>query len=501
MAQLGKIVMNKTKVVTGMATKSTIAALFGKAPQFASDMMIELLAQHRGKSLEHNLMKLGTVEFDRDDEYTWDLIGSSKRNIPLLEARVAGTVVADGDDNIGADGAEFELVFGEDWFYEGMIIAGEKPDIYQMIIKKIYIESVDNIVCTCEMVGGNIGGVPAEEVLPGKRYSIETTPVSDELSRERFGGNFTTPTDMRGEFSTLRYGHKVTGTANTYNFKMAMPIMDDAGKVKKFTAWMPYIQYKIEAEFSDMKNRLLMYARTNRRADGLYLNKDHKTNLALKMGSGFREQMEVSNTIFYSKFDIKLIENLLLDLSESKLGFGDRLFVMKTGERGAVQFSKAVFKIASGWSAFSYLGGSNNPNIITQATSELHTNPLSAGFQFVEYRAPNGVILRVEVDPIYDDRERNKLEHPDGGVAESYRYDIYYLGSQDNPNMKIAKVKGLYDRRGFQSGPFGNPFLGTTSSDNASWDEDSAVMHVQTTLGSILYDASRTASLIPSILQ
>ena len=34
---------------------------------------------------------------------------------------------------------------------------------------------------------------------------------------------------------------------------------------------------------------------------------------------------------------------------------------------------------------------------------------LSAGFQFVEFRAPNGLIIKVEVDSNYDDEVRNKI--------------------------------------------------------------------------------------------
>ena len=504
MPTIGKFTTNKSKAFAmNNANKATMAGLFQTSPQLASDMMIELMAQHRGKSLEYNLMKLGVKEFDRDDEYYWQLIGSSQRNIELIEARVGGVPKTTGD-NLGADGAEFELVFGEDWFYEGMVIVGELPDIYQMMITKIHMEGVNNAVCTCVMVGGNTGGIPVDEVLAGKRFSSEGySPVSDTASRERFGGNMTTPTDMRGEFSTIRYGHKVPGTAGDYIMTAGCKIMDDSGSVKEFKAWMPYVQYKIEQEFSDAKNRLLMYAKSNRRDDGLYLNKDHKTGYALKMGSGFREQMEVSNTIFYPVFSIKLIEDILFDLSESKLEFSDRLFIMKTGERGAAQFSKAVAAMASGWSTLGSIQPTDgNPAVIQKTTSELNSNALSANSgQFVEWRAPNGVIVRVEVDPIYDDKGRNKLKHPDGGVAESYRYDIFYIGTPEDANMKIAKVKGKWDRRGFQSGPFGNPFTGETSTNFASYDEDSAKMHMQCTLGAIMYDSSKSASLIPNIMQ
>ena len=497
MAQLGKFQMTAPRSMSGLATKASMASLFRKEPQRAGKMMVQLLATHRGKSLESELMGLGVEEFETTDEYTWQLKGSDQRNIPLIEARVGGVKVDDGDNNVGADGTEFELVFGEEWFTEGLVIVGEKPDLYPIIIEGVRSEGIENTVYTCKAIGGVQGGIPAEELLPNKRFSGEYTPVSDELSRGRMGGNVTTPMDMRGEFSTIRYGTKVTGTAAEHKVKTGIPVMDKSGNIKTFSAWMPYIQYKIEEEFSDMRNRVLMYARSNRTSEGLYLNKDFKTNLALKMGSGFREQMEVSNVVFYNKFSIELVESMLSDLSYSKLAMSNRRFILKTGEKGAIQFHKAVQATASGWTA---LISDGNASVISTTTSELHQNALKAGYQFVEFHSPNGVILRVEVDPIYDDPIRNKLKYKDG-LAESYRYDIYYIGDKDEANMKIAKVKGRYDRRGFQDGPFGNPFLGTTTSNSASWDEDSAVMHVESTLGSILYDASRTASLIPTVLQ
>ena len=64
-------------------------------------------------------------EFEDDNEYTWDVIGSSKRNIPLVEARDEdGTVVTvlteeDKHKLIGAGTAPFYLVFPEDWFADG----------------------------------------------------------------------------------------------------------------------------------------------------------------------------------------------------------------------------------------------------------------------------------------------------------------------------------------------------------------------------------------------
>ena len=149
--------------------------------------------------------------------------------------------------------------------------------------------------------------------------------------------------------------------------------------------------------------------------------------------------MEVANTIYYNEFDLKLIEDALFEISASKLDYGERKFVLRTGERGAALFNKAVKDVVSGWYAVGFYGGAaNNPAVISKTTSKLHDNALSAGFQFTEYKAPNGVTISIDVDSLYDDPVRNKILHPSGGVAMSYRFDIMYIGSMDQPKIYWA---------------------------------------------------------------
>lgn len=108
--------------------------------------------------------------------------------------------------------------------------------------------------------------------------------------------------------------------------------------------------------------------------------------------------MEVANTMYYNTFSLKLLEDALYELSASKLDFGDRYFLIKTGERGAIQFHKAVLNVVSGWTQF--VLDSSSTRVIEKTQSRLHSNALSAGFQFVEYKAPNGVRVKIDVDPL-----------------------------------------------------------------------------------------------------
>jgi hypothetical protein len=139
--------------------------------------------------------------------------------------------------------------------------------------------------------------------------------------------------------------------------------------------------------------------------------------------------------------------------------------------------------------------------MVKRTTSPLHENALAAGFQFTEFLAPNGVKLKINVDPMYDDPIRNKIMHPLGGPAYSYRYDIFDIGSMNQPNIFKVAVKGQEgDMTSYEWG-LRNPFTGKIGNDFMSHDEDSATVHKMTTTGICVLDPTRTMSIIPAILQ
>lgn len=157
-----------------------------------------------------------------------------------------------------------------------------------------------------------------------------------------------------------------------------------------------------------------------------------------------------------------------------------------------------VLKEVSGWTQF--VLDNSSVGVVKKTSSKLHDNALSAGFQFTEYRAPNGWKVTLDIDPLYDDPIRNKVMHPNGGPAMSYRYDIMDFGTMDQPNIFKCAIKGQSEFRGYQWG-IRNPFTGQVDNFNMSYDEDSAVIHRMATLGICVLDPTRTMSIIPSILQ
>ena len=317
------------------------------------------------------------------------------------------------------------------------------------------------------------------------------------MSRKVGDVRFAAPVSMRNEFSTIRIQHKVPGNKLNRKLAVGIPVVAN-GKVTTMNMWMHYVDWEVECQFSYYKNNALAFGRSNRNSNGEYMNMGKSGNM-IKTGAGLYEQMEVANTFFYNTFSIKLIEDALYELSAAKLGMGkDRYFLIKTGERGAIQFHKAVLQTISGWTQFTING--DQLGVVQKTNSPLHTNALAAGFQFVEYMGPNGVRVKIDVDPYYDDPVRNKIQHPLGGPAFSYRYDIMDIGTMDQPNIFKCAIKGQPEYRGYQWGPFRNPFTGQTGNPYASYDEDSAVIHKMAKLGICVLDPTRTMSLIPAVL-
>ena len=119
-----------------LTSDNHLGSIFQLQPQKATNLMVQLLAFYRGKTLDTFLNQFPVREFETDDEYYWDVIGSSRRNIPLVEARDEdGTVVTtEYPSNVGIGTSPFYLVFPEDWFADGEVIVGNLNQVYPIRI-------------------------------------------------------------------------------------------------------------------------------------------------------------------------------------------------------------------------------------------------------------------------------------------------------------------------------------------------------------------------------
>jgi len=496
MSKLQKYQFTEAQSVTGLVTDNHLGIMFQNKQQFLKKTVTRLLSSAGVRNLDTLLDMFPIKKLEEEGEFFWDITGDSERNIPLVEAIFDGATVLVSDNNVGAYGAEITLIFPEMYFSNVHMIVGEKNELYQFRIKSDPIdEGSGRFAYTAELMGNNQNGCPGSELIAGKRFSKDFSPVEDTMSTEGGEITFASPVRMGNEMTTIRIEHKEPG--KNISKKVASSILLKRGNQEiETTTWMPAVEWTLEKTWSYEKAHAIAFSRSNRADDGRYSNIG-KSGYYIKQGMGLREQQETSNVIYYDTFNLQVLESLLFDIGEGRLEYNQRTVLLRTGERGASQFHKAVLETTSGWTSLSQ----NNPGVYKQTSSPMHSNAFIAGFQFTEFLSPMGYHVKVETDPMYDSKVRNKIRAPHlgGGVAESYRYDIYYLGGKDEPNIyKVELDRG--DDWGYESG-FRNPFTGERNIQNMSHSEDSAKYTRYGSFGAAIVDSGRTVALIPTILQ
>ena len=141
-----KFIMQKSQAWSGLTLRNHISQLFGSQPQLISPLTTVLLQNSGMNNLDTTLSLFPEKIIATADDFVWKVVGSDERNIALVEARYNGAIVDGATVGVGAGRATFELVFAEKWFTKMHLIAGNRPDTYQVRIIEDPYEEGSNYV-------------------------------------------------------------------------------------------------------------------------------------------------------------------------------------------------------------------------------------------------------------------------------------------------------------------------------------------------------------------
>ncbi len=481
--------MYENSDITGMVRDTHLGYRFGIEPQKASKVATMIHQANFGATVSSYLNKFPTLYLESDDDFTWELITNGKKNVPLIRAALtSGGAAIGAADRVGLNFSEFYLVFPEAHFTDVNLIVGERNELYPIQILDDPKPLGNQFEYRCRLMTGNPNlFIPSDELAAGKKFSKDFSPVETTLSKKGGGVHYTFPFKMINGFTMIRMEDTVPG--NMINRPVKFSWVDEVtGKI--MTTWMDYRTYEFERQYQDEISKLLMYATTNKTAEGGYMQKGKSGNF-LKMGAGIKQQMEASNVKYFNTFDIEKFTEMLLDMTVNKIVMGQREVTVATGEWGMVEFHKALEQYST-----LYTPARDNFRIYSKGG-----NAMGYRGQFLEYIGPNGVKVNIMHDALKDDFERNKIYMPGKpGLAESYTYDILNMGTSDGkPNIQKVMLKQNGDIRGFIPG-LRDPFtLGQTNRIMAN-PIDGWVEHRAFTGGAIVYDPTRTGFYRPLVL-
>ena len=369
---------------------------------------------------------LGKTMIIDNREFEWSVMIDSDHAVNIRWAKSNGSEITTSNYNTvtpGANGAPIYIALEEKWFNTGAILSFDDYK-FQVRVGAAPYQDGSAWVYECYVVDGSAAAyIPGEFLLPGRQVS-RMGSAYEEYSDEADIINYQTPFKMRNHLQTLRLSYDITGDA--YSTVLAIALKDpESGKTSYL--WSDYQYWIALREWKKREEKALLFSKSNRNADGTYINKGTNGRPAPTM-SGLLEQISPANVRYYTHLTAELLEDYLFDLCYNILGTNERKFIALTGEMGIREFDRILKEKVAGF------------NLIDTVFVTGSGQNLTLGGQFTTYKMTNGIELTLKRCPLFDNMEMFRQLHPlTGKPLMSYTFLFVDLGSRDG-QANIVKV-------------------------------------------------------------
>lgn len=435
----------QSKDFAGMVTDNNIFSIYQQKPQVLDNAFRRIYSMYPAAAAVNYVNSFPVMEVEQENGfYQWMLKGQEKKNIPIVSAtELDGSALPAA---VGANRAQFILVFAEKFFFNTEVIKGETDD-YHFLVKDSYEED-GYYKHKVELVNDDLDiAAPASLFTAGKRFTKLGGLTPSTLSYEGSEPWFSSPFKLQNRLSNCRMQYTVPGNMirkGTENEPLLFPFMDDQGNVTPI--WINHIDMKVKYQVDEYEAFMALYGKKNWDVTGRYLNFDERTKFEIGAGSGLFEQIAPGNQYRYSSFDIDLMSEMIHSLAVGSIERGQRTVTINTGSFGAMEFHKEIERKSS-QSQFNIL----NTNAVIDSGRAISSadggntgagsNALGYGYQFTRYYAYNGITFLVNIWDFLDDDRMFPARHPSGlGNVESHRMIVTGLGG--DAGIKRVKVKG-----------------------------------------------------------
>jgi hypothetical protein len=431
MAQLLPLQKYEAKDYNGLVTSNHFYTLYQQEPQLISNVIKEIYKTNLQGKLREFVERFPVKEVEQENGfYNWMLQGQHDKNIPLIDAEdLAGNSISAGTfpASVGANGAQFYLIFDESIFSPDDVLKGE-TDEYHLLVKDM-VELGSLYRYKVELVTDNYElAMPDDELAVGTRFAKFYSLAPSTLSYRGTEPYFTSPWRMENRPCTMRMQYSVPG--NMINKGKNEPLsFGFTYKGQTEQVWINYQDMVAMHQSDEMMARMELYGKKNWTSDHKYLNKDENTKYTIESGSGFFEQIAPSNVHYYNTYDIDWHMEILLDMGVGKIERGKRTVHIVTGEFGAMEISKQIeSKSNKNVTIVSdkYLTRNTKAGNIGGMNTKGYMEPQYNEYEWYngihEYEWYNGIRLIVEIMDFFDDDVYFPQRDPEGkGIVESHR--------------------------------------------------------------------------------
>lgn len=376
-----------------------------------------LLAMTGGRG---NYMEIDT------EIYRWKLQGAEERTAISLEN------LEEPNNAPGLNGTTFRIKLDVDFYHYPDVLFSEDNTVPLAIVDGPIADGA-GYVYTVRIQSDNPAAFLDKKYLdPGRQFNKVWTTVPSEANR--WYGTMQAPSTfmLENQVGFFAQGIEVTDKALREDGRLLISFIDEQGnKVNKF---IPYYEAKMQNELYRSIEVQLMYGKKS--------TQPGPDKYWQKTGPGLREQLSASWVDTYTgPLTAAMLQDYLMNIFFARQDEDERGITAMTGTLGSILFHNAMVALANGFLTV-------DSHWIQKTQNPASSVPgLAVGAQFVEYRGPAGIILKLTRNPMYDSTLYCKRFHPQypNMPVDSARLTFLDFGmSSGQQNIQLLRVKNSF---------------------------------------------------------
>lgn len=382
--------------------------------------------------------KIGTKEISTE-MYRWRLTGAEERFAVVLEN------VENSNDYPGLNNTTFKIKLNLDYYAHPDVLFGEDNE-YPLAIQEGPIPDGTGFIYIVKIQGDNpTVYFPVAHLNPGKEFNRVWASVPSEYNQ--WFGTQQAPNSflLESQLGQFAQAIHVTDGAMREEGRLAFDFMasDGNGNSKVYKSFMPYYEARMWDELYKSMEVQMVYGKKQ--------TQPGKDKYWIKTGPGMREQLRDSWIEYYNgPLTVSALKDYLFDIFYSREDETNRAVTAMTGTLGSMLWHDALAAIANGFLTV-------DTHFINAVASPTQTPHLAYGAQFTRYNGPEGIVVDIVKNPMYDSREFCKRMHPQypNIPIDSARFTFLDFGSSGSDNnIMMLKMKDSF-KHGYTVGLVG----------------------------------------------
>lgn len=422
---------------------------------------------------------VGIVTID-NEIYRWYLSGAEEKSARSVENLEAANLAP------GLNNTTFRIKLDLDYYTMPDVLFSEDNE-YPLAIVDGPIADGAGTVYTVKIQGDNpTVFLPAYLMEVGREFNKVWTSVPSEFNQ--WGGTQQYPASFMLEGQVGAFAQELTITDKAWRDQGKVEIeamyTDMNGKTQKITKVLAMAESKMWDELHMSIEAQLTYGKKQ--------TQPGPDKYWIKTGAGMREQLKDGWIEYYNgPLTVNRLKDYLMDIFFTRENETNRKVVAMTGTLGSILFHDALAAVANGFLTV-------DTHFIDKVASPTLTPHLAYGAQFTRYRGPEGIVVDLIKNPLYDSRKYCKRNHPlyPEYPIDSARMTFLDFGSTGGDrNIQMVKVKdsaywGYVPGSWTPSGPVKGGAAGAFKNGYTMFTGDSCGLWIKdvTRCGELIYD-------------